>query len=93
MPSTASGFHDNPNDLLQRLQRTTSLDSLGGATANPTPNPNPKKKQSNPYSTAKKINAKIQALAGKLTEIMVWQTKVAGITDEEIMLLDSEVKP
>ena len=94
IPNSASGSHDNPNDLLQRLHRAASVDNLGATnTNNPAPNPNPKKKQTNPYSTAKKINTKIQALAGKLTEIMVWETKVSSITDEEVMLLDSEAHP
>ena len=78
LPSGAGG------DVLRSLQRSSSADGLGSTNSNPNPKPR-KGAKPNPYALTKKLNAKIQILASKLTEIMVLGRKVL----EADLLLDS----
>ncbi|CAE7785392.1 unnamed protein product, partial [Symbiodinium sp. CCMP2456] len=72
-------------DVLSRLQRANSTDSGNALQGGET-----KKKPGkvNPHAITKKVNTKIQTLAGKLTEVMIWGRKVAAV-DEADLLLDS----
>ena len=77
MPNNASatagpGRHDVLKSMFGRSSTTETLP--GGD------NKNPKKTKANPFSVSKKLNTKIQALSGKLTEIIVWSTKLAEST-------------
>ncbi|CAE7463664.1 unnamed protein product [Symbiodinium sp. CCMP2592] len=76
MPNNAGATAGGGADLLKSFGKSQSAESL----TNPpgTTNQNPRKTgKVNEYSFAKKVNAKIQAMAGKLTDIIVWSTKLS----------------
>ena len=77
VPSTGAGGQD----LLRNLQRSQSAETVGlGNCSSGNPDrtiPNPKKgPKVNQFALTKRINTKIQALASKQTDIIVWTTNV-----------------
>ncbi|CAE7564303.1 unnamed protein product [Symbiodinium sp. CCMP2456] len=62
-------------DVLSMLQKSSSTDSLKGGQKGE--GKGEKLTKVNPNSVAKKLNVKIQALASKMTEIIVWSTELS----------------
>ena len=89
LPSTSAGSQD----VLRNLRRSQSSESMGlGAGHSGIPDrvvPNPKRgAKANPFLITKRVNGKIQALASKLTDIIVWTTNVFDAD----LLLDCSLK-
>ena len=86
--SMTAGNHGQ--EVLHNLRCSQSGDSGAlGSTDRTIPNPNPKKlPKVNPFALTKKINTKIQALASKQTDIIVWTTNVFDAD----LLLDCSLK-